>query len=175
MSLINDILDIEKIVSGNMRLNLKPRELADILRNAVQAAEGHGQRSNVRFQLDTPARDLKIVVDEERLLQVLGNLLSNAAKFSPANETVQVSVAQSQDQVRISVIDRGPGIAEEFRDRIFGKFSQADSSSTRRSGGTGLGLHISRQIVERMGGRIGFDTVLGSGSTFWVEFAPAVG
>lgn len=173
MTLINDILDIEKIVSGNMRFELQPRVLADILRNAVQAAEGYGQRLNVRFQLDTPASDVKVVVDEERLLQVLANLLSNAAKFSPAHETVQVNVAHSQEQVRICVIDRGPGIAEEFRDRIFGKFSQADSSSTRRAGGTGLGLHISRQIVERMGGRIGFDTVLGNGSTFWVEFAPA--
>lgn len=175
MSLINDILDIENIVSGNMRFELRPRILADILRSAVQAAEGYGQRLNVRYQLDAPPDDLRIVVDEERLLHVLANLLSNAAKFSPTHETVQVNVAESQGQVRISVIDRGPGIAEEFRERIFGKFSQADSSSTRRSGGTGLGLHISRQMVERMGGRIGFDTEIGKGTTFWVEFAPAVG
>jgi PAS domain S-box-containing protein len=175
MRLINDILDIEKIVSGNMRFELAPRMVADIVRNAVQAAEGYGQRLNVRFQLDEPSSDIRIAVDEERFLQVLANLLSNAAKFSPAHETVQVSITRPQDQVRISVIDRGPGIPEEFRERIFGRFSQADSSSTRRAGGTGLGLHITRQIVERMGGRIGFDTVLGSGTTFWVEFAPALG
>jgi PAS domain S-box-containing protein len=174
MSLINDILDIEKIASGNMRFELQARVLADILRNAVQTAEGYGQRMNVRFELDAPASDVRIVVDEERLLQVLANLLSNAAKFSPAHGTVQVAVIRSQDQVRICVIDRGPGIPEDFRDRIFGKFCQADSSSTRSAGGTGLGLHISRQIVERMGGRIGFDTVLGSGTTFWVEFAAAI-
>jgi PAS domain S-box-containing protein len=173
MTLINDILDIEKIASGNMRFEMQPRVLADIVRKAVDAAEGYGQRLNVRFELNAPCSDIRIVVDEERLLQVLTNLLSNAAKFSPAEGTVQVSVAGSHDGVRICVIDRGPGIPADFHDRIFGKFSQADSSSTRRAGGTGLGLHISRQIVERMGGRIGFDTVLGSGTTFWVEFAQA--
>lgn len=171
MSLINDILDIEKIASGNMRFELQPRVLADILRNAVQTAEGYGQRLNVRFELDAPASDLRILVDEQRLLQVLANLLSNAAKFS--HGTVQVTVEPSQDQARICVIDCGPGIPEDFRERIFGKFCQADSSSTRRAGGTGLGLHISRQIVERMGGRIGFDTEIGKGTTFWVEFPRA--
>ena len=174
VTLINDILDIEKIASGNMRFDLKPRALADMIRNAVQAAEGYAQRLNVRFELDAPSNDIHIVVDEQRLLQVLANLLSNAAKFSPAHESVQVTVEErSRDQIRICVRDRGPGIPEDFRDRIFGKFSQADSSSTRRAGGTGLGLHISRQMVEHMGGRIGFDTEIGSGTTFWVEFAQA--
>ena len=171
--LINDILDIEKIASGNMRFELRPRILADVMRNAVQAAEGYAQRLNVRLELDAPSNDVRIVVDEERLLQVLVNLLSNAAKFSPAQGTVQVTFAGSHDLVRICVSDQGPGIPDDFRDRIFGKFSQADSSSTRRSGGTGLGLHISRQIVERMGGRIGFETELGRGTTFWVEFSQA--
>jgi PAS domain S-box-containing protein len=173
MSLINDILDIEKIASGNMRLELRPRILAEMIRNAVQSAEGYAEKSNVRVEFDAPSHDVRIVVDEERLLQVLANLLSNAVKFSPAHGKVQVNVAGSPDQVRICIRDFGPGIPEEFRDRIFGKFSQADSSSTRRAGGTGLGLHISRQIVERMGGRIGFDTEVGSGTTFWVEFAAA--
>ena len=173
MSLINDILDIEKIASGNMRFELQPRVLADMMRNAVQAAEGYAQRLNVRVELDAPTSDVRIVVDEDRLQQVLANLLSNAAKFSPAHGTVRVAVEGAQDQIRICVRDHGPGIPEDFHDRIFSKFSQADSSSTRRAGGTGLGLHISRQIVEHMGGRIGFDTVVGSGTTFWVEFALA--
>jgi PAS domain S-box-containing protein len=174
VTLINDILDIEKIASGNMRFDLKPRALADMMRSAVQTAEGYAQRLNVRFDLDPPAHDVNIVVDEQRLLQVLGNLLSNAAKFSPAHGTVQVTAAaEPPDHIRIYVRDEGPGIPEDFRDRIFGKFCQADSSSTRSAGGTGLGLHISRQIVERMGGRIGFDTEIGAGTTFWVEFAQA--
>jgi signal transduction histidine kinase len=140
----------------------------------VQTAEGYGQRLNVRFELDAPASDLRILVDEQRLLQVLANLLSNAAKFSPTHGTVQVTVEPSQHQARICVIDCGPGIPEDFRERIFGRFCQADSSSTRSAGGTGLGLHISRQIVERMGGRIGFDTEIGKGTTFWVEFPRAI-
>jgi len=171
--LINDILDIEKIASGNMRFELQPRVLADVMRSAVLAAEGYAQRLNVRFELDAPASDVRVIVDEERLLQVLANLLSNAAKFSPAQGIVQVTVAGADDQVRICVRDHGPGIPEDFHERIFGRFSQADSSSTRRAGGTGLGLHISRQIVEQMGGRIGFDTAVGKGTTFWVEFASA--
>lgn len=171
--LINDILDIEKIASGSMRFELQPRVVADVMRNAVQAVEGYAQRLNVRFELDAPSDDVKVIVDEERLLQVLANLLSNAAKFSPAQGIVQVTVAGADDQVRICVRDNGPGIPQDFRDRIFGRFSQADSSSTRRAGGTGLGLHISRQIVEQMGGRIGFDTALGKGTTFWVEFSAA--
>lgn len=173
MSLINDILDIEKIASGNMRFRLQPHGVADMLRNAVQTVEGYGQRLNVRFEFDAPASDLRILVDEQRLLQVLANLLSNAAKFSPAQSAVQVAVERLRDHVRICVVDRGPGIPEDFRDRIFGRFCQADSSSTRSAGGTGLGLHISRQIVERMGGRIGFETELGKGTTFWVEFPSA--
>ncbi len=173
MSLINDILDIEKIASGNMRFELQPRVLADMMRSAVQAAEAWAQRMNVRVHLEAPSDDVRIVVDDERLLQVLANLLSNATKFSPAHGTVLVAVEGTAGHVRICVRDHGPGIPEDFRDRIFGRFSQADSSSTRRAGGTGLGLHISREIVERMGGRIGFDTIVGAGTTFWVEFALA--
>ncbi len=107
------------------------------------------------------------------------NLLSNAMKFSPAGGTVEVHVLRGGLGVRVEVRDRGPGIPEEFRNRIFQKFSQADSSDTRQKGGTGLGLNISRAIVERLGGSIGFDTEAGTGTTFyfelpeWKELPPA--
>jgi CheY-like chemotaxis protein len=110
-----------------------------------------------------------VEVDSDRLIQVLTNLLSNAAKFSPKGEVVTVSVGRSEGRFRIAVSDRGPGIPPEFRDRIFQKFSQADSSDRRAKGGTGLGLSISKAIVENHGGSLSFSTETGKGSTFFID------
>jgi PAS domain S-box-containing protein len=170
MQLIDDILDIDKIASGNMRFDMRERTLAHIMHKAVQGTEMYAQRFNVRVELNAQASDVKVSVDEDRLVQVLSNLLSNAVKFSPSGGVVGVGAQVNGDRVRLQVVDQGPGIPEEFRSRIFDKFSQADSSTTRRAGGTGLGLHISRKIVESMRGTIGFDTEIGRGTTFWVEF-----
>jgi signal transduction histidine kinase len=104
-----------------------------------------------------------------RLQQVLTNFLSNAAKFSPASGQVEVAIKNANDTVRIEITDHGPGIPAEFHSRIFQKFSQADSSDTRQKGGTGLGLAISKEIIERMNGKIGFDSVEGQGACFHFE------
>jgi PAS domain S-box-containing protein len=168
--LINDILDIDKIASGNMRFDLRCRPLAPLMLKSIQTLEAYGQRFNTRLELLRPAPDVGITVDEDRFAQVLANLLSNAIKFSPANGVVTINSQVTGTHVRVNIIDRGPGIPANFQERIFERFSQADSSTTRRAGGTGLGLHISRQIVERMQGTIGFDTQEGRGTTFWVEF-----
>jgi DNA-binding response OmpR family regulator len=114
-----------------------------------------------------------VKADANRLNQVLNNLISNAAKFSPSHGIVIVGAERRGGHIRVSVKDQGPGIPEEFRDRIFGKFAQADASQTRRQQGTGLGLHISQQIVKRLGGEIGFDTEKGKGTTFWFELPEA--
>jgi len=103
----------------------------------------------------------------------MSNLLSNAAKYSPPGGTVRVWAEQRGGTLRVSVRDEGPGIPEEFRTRIFEKFSQADSSATRAKGGTGLGLHIAQRFIEHMRGNIGFDSAPGAGATFWIEL-PAV-
>jgi CheY-like chemotaxis protein len=106
-------------------------------------------------------------------MQVLVNLLSNAIKFSPDGESVVTSVKRLDRRYRISVADRGPGIPEEFRSRIFSKFAQADSTDTRQKGGTGLGLSIVREITHRLGGSAGFDSVPGEGTAFHVDIPAA--
>jgi len=102
-------------------------------------------------------------------MQVMANLISNAVKFSPKGEQVEIAVESLEGRVRVAVIDRGPGIPEEFRAHVFEKFSQADASDTRQKGGTGLGLSITKYIVEAMGGSINFDTVAGDGTTMYFD------
>jgi DNA-binding response OmpR family regulator len=111
--------------------------------------------------------------DPDRLNQALTNLLSNAVKFSPPQGTVVVELSCTTKGVRISVADRGPGIPEEFQKRIFERFAQADSSDTRQTGGSGLGLSIAREIVVRHGGTLSYDTVAGQGTTFHLDIPEA--
>ena len=108
-----------------------------------------------------------MVADRERIGQVMANLLSNAAKFSPQEGVVDVSLACDECRVRVSVRDHGPGVPEEFHSRIFQKFAQSDSSDSRKRGGSGLGLAIARQIVEHCGGSIGYHAAEGGGSVFY--------
>jgi PAS domain S-box-containing protein len=168
--LINDILDIDKIATGGMRFDLQSHSLAEITAAAVRDNEAYARKFGARIQLEPVDANLAIRVDQDRYVQVLSNLLSNAAKFSPTGEEITVRVRAAGRIARVSVIDRGPGIPEDFQARIFEKFSQLDSSAARNTGGTGLGLHIARELVEHMGGRIGFRSTAGAGSTFWVEF-----
>jgi len=167
--LINDILDIEKIESGKMQLDLQVMGLKPLLVQALEANEGFGAGKNVSLRLYCPDETLQVLADSDRLTQVVTNLLSNAMKFSQPGETVEVHVSRAGLGVRVEVRDRGPGIPDEFRKRIFQKFSQADSSDTRQVAGTGLGLNISRAIVERLGGHIGFESEAGVGTTFFFE------
>jgi PAS domain S-box-containing protein len=167
--LINDILDIEKIESGKMQLNIKSHRLPPMLVQAIEANAGYAAQYGVEFVLRDDAPDVSINVDSDRLQQVLSNLLSNAAKFSPAGSRIDLWASRTGDTLRIGVTDRGSGIPDEFRDKIFQKFSQADASDTRQKGGTGLGLSISQAIVERMRGEIGFESGMGAGTTFWVD------
>lgn len=171
VSLVNDILDIDKIESGKMVFNLQPIELIPLLHHALDINRSYGDYYGVAFVLDGSlcSSSVKIHADAERLMQVITNLLSNAAKFSPRGSHVLVSVVCKDAHIRVSVTDQGPGIPDEFRSRIFQKFAQADSSDTRQKGGSGLGLSISKAIIERHGGEIDFEPGPQGGTTFYFD------
>ncbi|MBM3568482.1 MAG: PAS domain S-box protein [Alphaproteobacteria bacterium] len=169
MRLINDILDIEKIAAGKMEFHMRPIELSEFVEHAIEANRAYGSGRSIVLSLTETVPGAWIEGDQDRLMQVLANLLSNAAKFSPDRGTVEVAVRRHGAFHRILVTDHGPGIPEEFCSRIFQRFAQADSSDTRKMGGSGLGLSIARAIVERHGGAVGFETRLGKGSTFHID------
>lgn len=171
--LINDILDIEKIEAGRMQFDIRPLELDSLLQKAVQLSTGFATKYDVEIDLVAPPAGASVLADEDRLMQVVTNLLSNAIKFSPPGGIVTLRVEPLDRRHRISIEDRGSGIPESFRSRIFGKFAQADSSDTRQKGGTGLGLSIVREIVLQLGGSIGFDSTEGQGTVFHVDLPAA--
>ncbi len=168
-ALIDDLLDIDKLYAGKMQFSLAEQPLQPLLEQALRSNQAYAERYCRGIHLsDCPP--LRVRVDARRLQQVLSNLLSNAAKFSPAGEWIELWAESTRDgRVRVSVRDKGPGIAEGFRKRIFQKFAQEDSSDTRQQGGTGLGLAISKELIEHMDGRIGFDSRPGQGACFWFE------
>lgn len=166
--LINDILDIEKIESGKLRLDMVPLDLRDIACRSVEGVSGYAGDLGVKLLL--PEGDpVPVRGDADRLIQVVTNLLSNALKFSPSGGEVRVTVDPTTRLARLSVVDEGPGIPDAFRARIFSKFAQADGSDTRDKGGTGLGLAIAREIAERHGGRLWFESAEGHGATFHLD------
>ncbi len=167
--LINDLLDSEKIESGKMHLILQVVDIRPLVQQALATNESLADQHRVTVLLRAPDEPLEVRIDRDRLTQVLTNLLSNAVKFSPPEGTVEVRVSRVAQQVRVEIADHGPGIPEEFKSRIFQKFSQADASDTKQKGGTGLGLNISKALIEQMGGQIGFSSQVGAGSTFFFE------
>ena len=167
--LINDILDVQKVEAGGLKLRLEPHDLEALLSAAVEGNAGYGERRNVRIALRQPLPPASLDVDEDRFMQVMANLLSNAIKFSPENGEVEVAARATERGVRISVTDHGPGIPASFRDLVFSRFAQADGSSTRTHEGTGLGLNITRSLVELHKGAISFETEVGAGTTFHVD------
>jgi PAS domain S-box-containing protein len=167
--LINDLLDMEKIAAGKLRFDMQLQPLMPLVEQALEANKAYGEQFQVQFALTHRVEDVYVRVDAQRMLQVLANYMSNAAKFSPENSRVQVSVVRLDGMVRVAVKDQGPGVPDEFRERIFQKFSQADSSDTRQTGGTGLGLAITKELAERMEGQVGFESVPGEGAAFYLD------
>jgi len=167
--LINDILDMEKIQSGSMEFRLHATDLSVAMRSAMDANQAFANAHHTHLTITGSIPPGEVLVDPDRLAQVLTNLISNACKFSPPGAAVELSVARERGQFRVSVRDHGPGIPKEFEGRIFERFAQADASTTRQKGGTGLGLSITRALVEKMRGRVGFQPAEGGGTQFFFD------
>jgi len=187
LQLINDILDLAKIEAGKLKLELEPFSLADLLEQSLTIVRERALKHNLNLQVDFAPDVLAlppIIADARKVKQVMYNLLSNAVKFTPDGGSVTVcarreardlkdrrktkrgTAPETHERIVISVRDTGIGIAPEHQRRIFGAFEQVDSTHTREQQGTGLGLTLTKRMVEMHGGRVWFDSTVGQGSTF---------
>ncbi|MBT0669348.1 PAS domain S-box protein [Novosphingobium profundi] len=168
--LVNDILDLQRLQAGRMNYTTVPCDLAALVGETVERYQALGESVAVKLVLDTAPTRLACAVDPVRFGQALGNLLSNAIKFSPPGGRVRITVRPTgKGTVQVRVADQGPGIPLSFRDKIFTRFAQADGSDARAKSGSGLGLSITKAIVENFSGTIGFESVEGRGATFVIE------
>lgn len=168
-SLINDLLDLQKLESGQMNYSFNPTNLASLIDDAIESIEGFADSTGVKISQVDVRKDLIVNADYDRMMQVLANLLSNAVKFSGEKALVEVSLTCRDNMARISVTDHGVGIPENSNELVFGAFTQIDTSDHRQFDGSGLGMNITRQIVEAHGGLIDYSSKLGQGTTFFIE------
>ncbi len=169
LGLINDVLDLSKIEAGKLELDLKPfplrRCVDDVI--AMLAGRAHDSKLELVYNFDPSLPRDDVIGDDIRLRQVIVNLVGNAVKFTEHGQVSLRVCRDGGDFVRFEVVDTGAGLSGEQMKRLFKAFSQADSSTSRHFGGSGLGLSICKSIVEEMGGTIGVESQVGDGSTFW--------
>ena len=168
MALIEDILDLERLETGKIELQMTRVPIASILRRAMESLAAFGAHG---VTVDAPNVSSSIDVDADRIVQVLVNLLSNAVKFSPPGGVVTIAVTVDGQWTEFRVIDQGRGVPAVHRRAIFERFRQVDPSDAREKGGAGLGLAICKSIVEQHGGSIGVESEEGVGSAFWFRLA----
>lgn len=165
IGMINELLDIDKLESGNMQLLCDEVELQPIIRRATEAVKVIADKN--KLQLDITEENPTVYVDEDRVVQILINLLGNAVKYSPQGGVVKVCATEENQFIRIDVIDQGPGIPKKDRKAIFERFKQIEDQEYKRTGSSGLGLAICKALVENHGGMIAVDSEVGQGSRFW--------
>lgn len=174
--LIIDILDFSKLTAGKMSVQLQTKSLAGLLQQAIDEQLYYLPEKQIQIVLALPMSDVLVQTDAGRFLQIMSNLLSNAKKFSPAKSAIKIDTEILADFVKVIITDQGPGIADNFIPLLFSQFRQQDDSASRAAEGTGLGLAICKQLVQAMGGEIGYQKSSGSGAGFWITtvLAPVV-
>ena len=169
LNLINDILDIEKLEAGKMSFNMEEIDLIALLENSVESNQAYAERLNIRLEFNSELATARVSVDPDRFSQVMANLISNASKFSPSGDVVNITLNRDKQHYRVTVTDHGPGIPDDFKAILFEKFTQLDASDTRTQGGTGLGLSITKTIIEQMNGTINLNSTVGDGTSFHIH------
>ncbi len=164
--LINDVLDIAKIEAGMVRLNFDKESIDSVVRQAIEGVEGFAKTREVNILYEVPDKSPKVVMDRDRMVQVITNLLSNSIKFTDAGGVVKVFLEESKDRIHVTVEDNGHGISQEFMNKMWSKFQQEESVSNKNKEGTGLGLAIVKGLVEEHGGKIWCTSSVGVGSQF---------
>jgi signal transduction histidine kinase len=167
LRLVSGMLDLEKAESGKVVFVLRQIGIRALVEQAI---ESRSDDVGVRITLNATPDAGEVSGDPVWLLKAVNNLLSNAIAFSPPGGEVVVGIEKRGRNIRVSVRDHGPGIPDEFKGRVFEKFTQADNTDARTKGGVGLGLSIVKQIVVRLGGEIGFSDAPGGGAIFHFEF-----
>jgi PAS domain S-box-containing protein len=167
--LVNDILASRKLDSGRMEFHVEKVEIMPLVEQAIESTSAYAANHEVRFELEEDVPGAMVRVDPDRMIQVLTNVLSNAVRFSPADEVVTIKASRHHQMLRVAVSDAGPGISEEFREHVFEAFARGEHDDWRHRSGTGLGMSISKGIIEELGGAITFETELGVGTTFFVD------
>ncbi len=163
--LVNDILDLSKLEAGKMELKKTRTDVMELVRKSVYSFSGWFDEKNIKSSLKLPDKPVKLEIDSDKIIQVMNNLLSNALKFTPAKGEIRVALRVA-NPVEISVTDTGAGISKDDIQRVFSKFEQVSTSHPNGANGTGLGLPLAKEIVERHGGKITVKSDVGKGSTF---------